>query len=170
MTFQFSVHVLNETGDLQHDEFLYLSGDDPREAFIRELVGCCGNSGPVYVYNKGFEKGRIKELAAEYPEYSERLLTINDRIVDLLDITRKYYYHPDQHGSWSIKAVLPTVAPELRYENLEGVKDGGMAMDAFAEAISPTVALARKEEIREQLLKYCELDTLAMVKLWEYFR
>ena len=168
--FQFSVHVLLESGEVEHKEFLDISGTDPREGFARELLGCCGESGPVYVYNIGFERGKIVEIAEAFPEYADGLLAIADRLVDLLLLTRKYYYHPDQHGSWSIKAVLPTVVPELRYDDLDGVQDGGMAMDAFEEAISDTTSAERKEEIRTQLLKYCELDTYAMVKLWGFFR
>jgi hypothetical protein len=96
-------------------------------------------------------------------------LAINERVVDLLPIARKHYYHPKQQGSWSIKKVLPTVAPDLRYDKLEGVQDGGMAMGAFMEAIDPKTAPDRKDQIEKQLLKYCELDTYAMVRLWKHF-
>jgi hypothetical protein len=90
--------------------------------------------------------------------------------VDLLPIAEKCYYHPSQCGSWSIKSVLPAAVPELSYEKLEGIKDGGMAMSAYAEAIHPDTSDERKEEIRSQLLAYCKLDTLAMVGLWKLFR
>ena len=89
--------------------------------------------------------------------------------MDLYPIAKNRYYHPSQKGSWSIKAVLPAVIPELRYGDLEGVQDGGMAMEAYMEAIAPQTTAARKEEIQKQLLKYCELDTYAMVKLWQFF-
>jgi hypothetical protein len=79
------------------------------------------------------------------------------------------YYHPSQQGSWSIKKVLPAIAPDLRYEALEGVQDGGIAMDAFCEAIAANTSKARKAQIEEQLLDYCCLDTLAMVRLWTFF-
>lgn len=78
--------------------------------------------------------------------------------------------HPNQHGSWSIKAVLPAICPDLAYGALEGVQDGQMAQQAFLEAVSPDTSAERKAEIEQQLLAYCELDTLAMVRMWEFFR
>jgi hypothetical protein len=92
-------------------------------------------------------------------------------LVDLLPIARKYYYHPSQKGSWSIKAVLPALCPDpnLHYDKLDGVQDGGMAMSAFVEAIAPQTTPARKAEIERQLLDYCKLDTYAMVRLWSAF-
>jgi hypothetical protein len=121
------------------------------------------------VYNAGFEKTRISELANRFPELAQDLLALNDRVVDLLPIARAYYYHPSQKGSWSIKAVLPALCPDLHYDDLEGVQDGGMAMSAFFEAIAPHTTPARKAEIELQLLDYCKLDTYAMVRLWSAF-
>ena len=95
--------------------------------------------------------------------------SISDRIVDLFPIAANRYYHPSQQGSWSIKVVLPAIAPDLSYDKLDGVKDGGMAMDAFCEAIQPSNSEERKGEIEKQLLTYCSLDTFAMVRLWQFF-
>jgi len=90
-------------------------------------------------------------------------------VVDLYPIARNRYYHPSQHGRWSIKAVLPAAVPELSYEDLDGVQDGNMAGVAFMEAINPSTTPERKLEIENQLVEYCKLDTLAMVRLWEKF-
>jgi hypothetical protein len=169
MPFQFSLHHLDETGVLTHTPFLDLSGDDPTVAFARCLVAACGDHGPVFVYNASFEKGRITDLAERYPELAEALLRINARVIDLLPVARNRFYHPSQQGSWSIKAVLPGAVPELSYEQLEGVKDGGNAMEAYLEAIEPATTPERKGEIERQLLAYCRLDTFAMVRLWQYF-
>ena len=167
--FQFSVHRISLQGKLEHQEFLDLSGEDPSLPFANALITECGVQGPIFVYNAAFEKTRIKDLADRFPQLSSALLAINDRVVDLYPIAKNRYYHPSQKGSWSIKAVLPAVIPELRYGDLEGVQDGGMAMEAYMEAIAPQTTAARKEEIQKQLLKYCELDTYAMVKLWQFF-
>jgi hypothetical protein len=167
--FQFSLHVLSENGSLKHSAFLDLSGQDPSESFATALVANCGDHGPVFVYSAPFEKGRISELADRFPALASPLLAIHARIVDLLPIARNRYYHPSQQGSWSIKAVLPAAVPELSYDQLAGVQDGGMAMVAFVEAISPEITLERKAELEEQLLAYCQLDTLAMVRLWQLF-
>ena len=168
-TFQFSLHTLSDSGQLDHTEFLDLSGGDPSEPFAKALIQNCGTSGPVYVYNAAFETSRISELATRYPDLSDELLTINARVVDLLPLARERYYHPSQQGSWSIKKVLPAVVPELRYNALDGVQDGGAAMQAFLEAIDPSTTVERKGHIERQLLAYCKLDTYAMVRLWQVF-
>ncbi len=167
--FQFSLHRLGKTGKLTSKSFLDLSGSDPSWAFAQELIAACNERGPVFVYNEGFEKARIGELAKRFPMFERQLSVINERVVDLLPIARNHYYHPRQQGSWSIKKLLTTVAPDLRYDNLDGVQDGGMAMDAFLEAIDPTTAPTRKVQIEMQLLNYCRLDTYAMVRLWKFF-
>jgi hypothetical protein len=167
--FQFSVHRLEASGELAHTAFLNLTGEDPSLAFAEALVGACGTDGPVFVYNAAFETGRIAELAARFPHVSLELLAINGRVVDLLPIARERYYHPGQQGSWSIKRVLPAVAPDLRYDALEGVQDGGAAMQAYVEALDQRTSPARKQQIERQLLDYCHLDTLAMVRLWQVF-
>jgi hypothetical protein len=168
-TFQFSLHTLSTSGQLDHSEFLDVSGSDPAEPFAEALISACGVDGPVYVYNAGFETARMSELATRFPQHSAALLAINARVVDLLPIARECYYHPSQQGSWSIKKVLPAVVPELRYDALDGVQDGGMAMDAFLEAIHPDTCIERKQQIERQLLAYCKLDTYAMVRLWQVF-
>ena len=168
-TFQFSLHTLSETGQLDHAEFLDISGADPSAPFAEALIASCGQSGAVYVYNAGFETARMSELAIRYPQFSKDLLAINARVVDLLPIARERYYHPSQQGSWSIKKVLPAVVPELSYDALDGVQDGGMAMEAFLDAIDPETSAERKSQIEQQLLAYCKLDTYAMVRLWQVF-
>lgn len=165
--FQFSLHIVDENWGLTSQAFLDLSADDPSRHFSKALVGACETTGPIYVYNAGFEGARISELAERFPDLSDDLLSIKSRLVDLHPITKANYYHPNQQGSWSIKAVLPAVAPDLSYQNLEGVQNGGMAMEAYLEAIHPETSPERKNEIEKQLLAYCNLDTFAMVRLWQ---
>jgi hypothetical protein len=164
--FQFSLHRFDNNETLSHTAFLDLSGDDPSEPLSNALIAACGDKGPVLVYSAGFEKSRIRELAERYPDLTHPLTLLNARIVDLLPVARNRYYHPSQHGSWSIKAVLPSILPDLSYEQLEGIRDGTAAMEAFREAIRPGVSEERKQIIRSQLLAYCRLDTYALVRLW----
>ncbi len=166
--FQFSVHRLSRKGKLESQAFLDLSGDDPSLPLSEALVGACGERGPVYAYNASFEKGRIKELANRFPRLRRSLMAIEGRVVDLHPIVRSRYYHPSQQGSWSIKEVLPSIAPDLDYGKLDGVQEGGMAMGAYREAISAETSAPRKAEIERQLRAYCELDTLAMVRAWQF--
>lgn len=167
--FQFSVHRLSRTGKLEHRPFLDLTSEDPSLGFAKALVVACGETGPIFVYNAAFESSRIRELAARFPGLGAPLLALITRIVDLLPVARNHYYHPDQEGSWSIKAVLPSICPDLDYAKLDGVQNGGMAMEAFAEAVNAGTAPERKAEIERQLQAYCALDTLALVRLWSAF-
>jgi hypothetical protein len=169
--FQFSLHILTEkNGDLRHAAFLDLTAKDPRRGFAESLVAHCGGKGPIYVYNAGFEGRVTRELAQAFPDLAPALGAIVGRLVDLLPIARAHYYHPSQQGSWSLKAVLPAAIPELSYDDLQGVANGAMAVSAFSEAIHPDTTPERKAGLHAQLLAYCLLDTLAMVRLWEFFQ
>ena len=167
--FQFSLHRLSRTGKIEQKAFLDLTGNDPSKVFAEALISACGERGPIFVYNAGFESARIRELSERFPRLAKQLLALNERVVDLLPVARDHYYHPSQQGSWSIKAVLPALCPDLNYDNLEGVQNGSMAMDAFLEVLEPSASKARKAEIEQQLLAYCALDTYAMVRLWSIF-
>lgn len=167
--FQWSVHIENTKGNLQHEMFLEVTGSDPRRACAEQMISVLANDGPVFVYYQSFEKGRIAELAELFPDLSLALLAINERIVDLLPIARAHYYHPDMKGSWSIKAVLPTIAPDLDYTKLL-VGGGGDAQEAYREIVHPDTPVTRKQELTEGLREYCKLDTLAMVRLAWFFQ
>ena len=141
-----------------------MSGNSPVASFADALLEAVGGEGPIIVWNQGFEAGRVRELANMLPKRAKALLALIDRMVDLLPIYREHYCHRDMHGSWSIKAVLPTIAPELSYSNLD-VGDGSAAQDAYLEAIDDGTSTKRRNELRKNLLAYCERDTLAMVRL-----
>ena len=166
--FQWSCHIEYAPGQLRHEMFLDVSGEDPRRGCAESLIKALANEGPVLVYSAQFEKGRIAELAQRFPDLAPALLSINDRIVDLLPMARQHYYHPAMKGSWSIKAVLPTIAPDLRYDELE-VGDGGDAQNAYSEIVNHKTTKERKHQLTEGLREYCALDTLAMVRLAWFF-
>jgi hypothetical protein len=162
--FQFSAHIEQADGAMEHREFLSLDGRDPRRACAEALLAGIPPAGAVIAYNASFERSRITELAAAFPDLARGLNAIAARIVDLLPVTRAHWYHRDQRGSWSMKAVLPTVAPELGYAGLE-VKDGGGAQDAYLEAIADDTSEDRRAAIDKALRTYCGRDTEAMIAL-----
>ena len=162
--FQWSCHHEDREGACTHSEFLPEDGQDPREAFALSMLATLGDEGSICVYS-GFEGSVIRELAAQLPELAEPLLALLERLVDLLDVVRSHYYHPDLHGSFSIKRVLPVLAPALDYGAL-AIRQGQMASLAFLELIASGDPV-RKAELRRDLLDYCGMDTLAMVKVRE---
>lgn len=168
--FQFSLHRVGEDGTLTHEAFLDLGGDDPSRALAEALIDKAGGTGPVFAYNATFERMVIHQLAARFPDLAEMLVSLATRIVDLLPIAKAHFYAPSQHGKWGLKSVLPAACPDLSYDTLDGVADGNMAVEAYREAIAAETTPERRAEIEKQLLAYCHLDTLAMVRLWELFR
>jgi hypothetical protein len=125
--------------------------------------------GTIFVYNAAFEKSRLQEMGDAFPEHKAAIDALMPRIFDLLPLMRNHYYHPDMKGSWSIKAVLPTIAPDLSYKALT-VGHGGAAMEAFAEMMKSETTPERRAELYQALLEYCELDTLAMVRIVNYLK
>lgn len=170
ITFQYSLHyILEEGGELYHKEFLAYPGKDPRRELAEHLCVDIPMDVCVTAYNMSFEKGRLNELANLYPDLAEHLLNIRDNMKDLMiPFQKKDYYVKDMQGSYSIKYVLPALFPndpELDYHNLEGVHKGDEASQTFINMKNMD-----KEELevwRKHLLKYCELDTYAMVKVYE---
>ena len=168
--FQYSLHYIeHEGGELKHKEFLAESGTDPRRALAERLCEDIPMNVCVTAYNKAFECTRIKELAETYPDLADHLTNIRNNIVDLLvPFQSGWYYNRAMGGSFSIKSVLPAIFPDdpsLNYHNLEGVHNGGEAMTIF-----PKIQYMSPEDqktARHNLLKYCELDTYAMVKVWQ---
>ena len=180
---QWSCHIEDRPkegnrGEIRHEEFLDLSGEPPMRALAESLIECCGDAGPVLMYTS-YEKGVIKNLIEMFPDLAEPLQKIINRLYDLHPVVKANYYHPDMLGSWSIKAVLPCIAPHMNYAELEGIHEGMGASDGFLEAIGvfgpegpPTKgppASARKAELEEQLLRYCKFDTEAMVEIVRFF-
>ena len=168
--FQYSLHYIEtEGGELKHKEFLGISGEDPRRALAEQLVKDIPDNGSVIVFNQTFEKSRIRELAELFPDLANELLRIRENVADLLPPFRKgYYYNKAIGNSFSIKSILPAMFPNdpsLDYHNLEGVHNGDEAMTIFP--LIKDMPPAEQESARRNLLKYCELDTYATVKVWQ---
>jgi predicted RecB family nuclease len=124
------------------------------------------DGGPIVVYYSAYERQRLLELAVRYPEHLELLTSYIERLFDLHPVVKKSFYHPEMQGSFSIKKVLPVVAPDLNYDELVGVQEGTGAQIAYLfAALDPSVTKERKAEIEDSLRRYCRQDTWAMVEL-----
>ena len=167
LPFQWSCHIELTNGELQHEEYLDTSGNSPMRTCAESLIGAIGEEGPIFAYGS-YEKRVLNDLANRYPDLAEDLHKLTERLVDLLPIVRKTYYHPDMLGSWSIKNVLPTIAPHLGYGSLGDVQDGSAAGTAYLQIITPETDAAERERLTRELLAYCKHDTLGMVELVKY--
>ena len=168
LPFQWSCHIERRRGELEHAEFLALGTEPPMRKVAESLLATLGTSGPIVVYTP-YERRVLNELAARYADLAPELLALAARIVDLHPPTRQHYYHPAMRGSWSIKAVLPTVAPDLSYETLGEVRDGLAAQAAYFEAVAPGTSETRRSALRRALLDYCRHDTLALARVVDFF-
>jgi hypothetical protein len=162
--FQWSVEAETSPGVLEHFEHLDLSGDLPVHELTQRLLAAVGQEGPIITYSD-YERQCLRTLAQLVPMLADRLHALEPRLLDLLPLLRSDYYHPAMRGSWSIKAVLPTVVPELRYDRLGEVREGAAAQRAYLEAIHPSTTPLRRHDIEQALRRYCRFDTEAMVRL-----
>lgn len=163
---QLSCHVVDETGAERHVAWLFDGSGDPRPAAARAIVDACAGARVVTAYYSAFERGCIRLVADACPELAGELRAIADGIVDLLPIVREHVYHPEFGGTFSLKSVLPALVPELSYAGL-AIAEGETAQVQLSRLILEPDGMsdAERREIREALLRYCELDTRAMVAL-----
>ena len=167
--FQWSDHVLHADGVLEHAEFLAEDTGDPREAFAASLIRQLDGAGSLVVYS-GYERTQLTALRRSLPGLASELDTVlSIAQFDLHPVVRNGYYHPGFRGSFSLKAVLPTMVPELAYTDL-AIQHGDVASLAFQQLWENDVNAATRGQIRADLLAYCERDTLAMVRIVEALR
>ncbi len=165
LPFQWSVHVEHSATHVSHSEYLAIESFGDFAAIAGALLTALPAAGTIFAYNASFEAGVLGRLADRLPTHADALRGVAQRLVDLLPIARQAYYHRDMLGSWSIKSIVPTIAPELGYETLDEVQEGDGAQRAFLELRSAGISAERKAELKLALLRYCAHDTWVMVIL-----
>jgi hypothetical protein len=162
---QFSVH-LERDGRLEHRAWLAEGDTDPREPLAVALLHATAGARHVLAYHAPFEEQQLLALARAVPHLAAPLRALARRLVDLLPIVRRHVYHPDFHGSFSLKKVLPALVPELGYDDLT-IADGLAASRALEGLLlrPPRIDEPGQARLRRDLLRYCERDTLALVRL-----
>ena len=167
--FQFSLHLQKlPRKELTHLEYLAVGEGDPRPGFLQALQASLGPEGSIVSYNSSFEISRMRELATQFPDHAAwiNLALVRFENADLLQPFRSFaLYHPAQHGSASIKSVLPAFT-DLGYDDLT-IQEGGTASNQFLRLLKGLIPKEENPKLRENLLRYCERDTFAMVKLVE---
>lgn len=121
--------------------------------------------GPIVVYNATYERTRLQQLAERHPDHADLLEGYIARLVDLQPLVKDNFYDRRMRGSFSIKSVLPVVAADLRYEELQEVQEGTGAQVAYMQAIFENPTQQRLNEIDRRLRVYCRQDTWAMVEI-----
>ncbi len=167
--FQFSLHILRDPSvEPEHVEYLHEIASDPSKPLADLLVRSIGAKGSIISWNKSFEQGVNREMAARLPDHKAALERINEQMYDLKDVFHKQYYvHPEFRGKTSIKKVLPALAPDLNYGDLN-IHEGGQASDAWWSMISPTAPEEERRQIASDLRIYCGRDTFAMYVIWKH--
>ena len=163
--FQWSLHIKPLFGDVSHRSFLWSDQDDPRPALVESLINAIPPEGTIIAYSN-YEQRIMKDLATEFPAFEDALLDLCDRTFDLLKLVREEYYHPQFHGNFSIKSVLPVLVPEMGYGDLE-IQHGLVAALDFGRMVAEGTPIDEKEKTREALLAYCQKDTEAMVRIFD---
>ena len=166
MVFQYSLHVQAAPNSaVVHKEFLLKSKAESVEQLLKNLRKDIGDEGSVIVWNESFEKGRNKEMAVLFPVYEPFLTSLNERLYDLrVPFQKGYYRHPDFKGKTSLKSILPVLSPEVSYEDL-AIQNGMIATIKWHHATDGRMTKKEQQETFKHLLNYCELDTLAMVRI-----
>ena len=168
LCFQFSLHIFKSLYTKpKHYSFLGRGKKDPRIKLIKKMKRRLGNKGSIIVYNDIFEKSRLKELGNDFPENKDWVDSILKRIVDLIQPFRAFhYYNPVQHGTCSLKDVLPAITGK-NYKDLE-IQDGKSASLQYlflvhGKRYGIKYNIFKKWKIRKNLKLYCGRDTEAMI-------
>jgi hypothetical protein len=163
LPFQWSNHIEMDDGSVCHEAFLSSERKDPREEFALRLLESVGSTGTICVYSD-YERGVLQNLAEVLPSLRREIQAVMSRLWDLFSIVQRHYYHPGFSGSYSIKSVLPALAPHLDYADLE-IRDGELASLMYRRMMFEDVGMPDEIRIRTALLEYCKRDTLGMLEI-----
>lgn len=162
---QFSYHeeVPGAPDSYRHAAYLAEGPGDPREELALRLLEATAGAERIVMYSS-FERTRIRELAEWVPHLAGDLATLQAKLVDLLPVMQNHVYHPRFKGSFSIKHVLNPLVPDLTYDDL-AIVDGMVASVEIARLLFVAHKVQDRDQLRRDLLAYCERDTWAMVRL-----
>jgi hypothetical protein len=165
--FQYSLHIVDGPNQkARHLGFLSDGKSDPRPLILEQLKEHLGTKGSIVCYNAVFERGHLRQLAESKSSARAWFEKIERRIVDLYAPFRSFhYYDPSQHGSASLKKVLPALTGS-GYESM-AIAEGGAASSEFLRVTFGEVEEKERQKVRRDLETYCALDTEGMVMIVE---
>ena len=169
-TAQFSYHEEQPDGTHRHVGWLAEGPGDPRRELAEAMIEATAGASRIVTYS-AYEKTRIRELQILVPDLAEPLEELLCKLRDLLPVVRNNVYHPDFRGSFSLKCILTPLVPDLTYDDLV-IVDGMLASVEIARLlfVAHKIPAAERDQLRQDLLDYCERDTWATVRLVERLR
>jgi hypothetical protein len=160
---QWSNHIELASGEIIHHEFLHSEATEPRRRWAERLLESLGETGTIVVYSS-YEEAMMRQVAEAFPDLRKPFSSVIKRLWDLHPVIKSHYYHPGFQGSYSIKAVLPVMVPELSYRDLL-IREGAQAASEYYRMVFIEEDWIEQARIRDALLQYCARDTMAMVRL-----
>ncbi|MDA8751251.1 DUF2779 domain-containing protein [Planktomarina temperata] len=165
--FQYSLHIKRSVHDDQLEHVEYLADEAVMPiAMIEHMEKHIGDVGSIVSWHASFENTQNRNMAVMYPAKHEFLYGLIERTVDLEDLFKEGYVDIKFQGSTSIKKVLPVLVPELDYAGMD-VASGTDAMEAWQTLINMPPS-EKRNHLKNSMLQYCALDTLAMVRIFEF--
>jgi len=167
--YQYSLHILGEpNGVIEHRDFLFSDpSSDETWGLALKLLEDTKNCKTIMAHHMSTEKGLILWLADRFKDnkdISEKLVSLTDMLVDSEPLIRNHIYHPEFHGSFSIKKVLPALVKGLDYKG-RLIENGDDASFVFANMALGNYSKEEAKNMREEMIEYCKLDTLALVEI-----
>lgn len=162
LLFQYSLHIY-DGNELQH--FEYIGENDDRQQLLESLLNAIPDEGSVLAYNAtGAEKLRLKELAEYFPQYSSKINSILDRMVDIaLPFITGVVYDVRMRGNFTLKTIENMIDEEHSYDDLT-VGNGMQAVEIHR--LMEKTTEQEKQNYYNQLYDYCGLDSYSLYKLY----
>ena len=107
-------------------------------------------------YSKPIDK--ISLTSTNFPSDFVWLIQEEDKVIN------PYKRLPPVFDNWTEDEIEKSIS------DIEDINDGGAALTAYGKLQYTDMSQTEIEQITAALLKYCELDTLAMVMLYEHFK
>lgn len=164
--FLFSM-ISEEDGELKNYSYFKPIEEDLRKNFLERILAETKKFNTILMYDKSLEETVLNQLAELYPDYRNDIAELKTKIVDLAEPIKKgNYYHPDMKGNFTLKSVAPLVNQEAGFDSLD-IQSGITAMYMYESLLEQNAI--ESEDVKQQLIDYCEMDALITYQLLSFF-
>ncbi|HXB41018.1 MAG TPA: DUF2779 domain-containing protein [Bacteroidia bacterium] len=158
-----------EGGSVTEQFFFHEENSNPEKDFMEHLIALAKNVSCILVFDTGQEVAAMNTIVKHYPEYKKAVEEIKKKFIDLADVfTNFWYYHPQQKGSTSLKKIHQSIFTKDMYADLP-VNSGLLASYGYDDFLNET-DIFKKQELKENLIAYCQADTRAVLELTDFLR